>query len=292
MQVKDVMTREVEVISPDTTLDEAAQRMRAVAVGMLPVQDGDEVVGVVTDRDMTVRAIARGLDPQTATAGEVMTPDVVHCYEDQTVEAAAEQMAANRVRRLVVLDRAQQLVGVISLDDLARADGHSGLAGQVLGYSSAPFRARQGRFERILVSLDGSPFAERILETVAPLALKLGATVTLLRAVAPVPTYAGTGDGDSVPPSVEDARSRASAYLSSVRSRLEDEGLTVEQESLDGPASEVILRRARQLDVDLIALTTHGRIGMDRVLLGSVAEDVLRRASCPVLLVRAASGHR
>jgi CBS domain-containing protein len=85
MQVKDIMTEAVEVVAPGMALAEAAERMRALDIGMMPVQDGDEVVGVITDRDMAMRAIARGLDPNTATVGEVMTPEIVFCYEDQSV---------------------------------------------------------------------------------------------------------------------------------------------------------------------------------------------------------------
>jgi CBS domain-containing protein len=76
MQVKDIMTHTVEVVSPGTTLDEAAERMRALDIGVLLVQDGDEVAGVIADRDMTVRAIARGLDPKKAVVGEVMPSSV------------------------------------------------------------------------------------------------------------------------------------------------------------------------------------------------------------------------
>jgi nucleotide-binding universal stress UspA family protein len=94
-----------------------------------------------------------------------------------------------------------------------------------------------------------------------------------------------------VVPKPGEIRSEAINYLLDVQQRLEAHGLTVEWESPEGLASEVILRRARQLGVDLIAVTTHGRTGVDRMLLGSVAEEVLRRAPCPVLLTRVQQTH-
>ena len=105
MQLKDVMTRGVEVARPDETLMEAAQKMRALDVGPLPVADGIEIVGMLTDRDITVRATAEGLDPKSATVEEVMTPEVVFCYEDDDVKDAAKLMAENQLRRLIVLNR-------------------------------------------------------------------------------------------------------------------------------------------------------------------------------------------
>lgn len=300
MQVKDIMTHAVEVVSAGTTLDEAAERMRALDIGVLPVQDGDEVVGVITDRDMTVRAIARGLDPKTAVVGEVMTPDVVFCFDNQTVEEAATKMAASQIRRLVVLNRAKRLVGIVSLDDVATGADDPKLVGETLERASArPDRMRR-EYQRILLALDGSRFAERVLPCLEPLAQKFGSTVTLLRALTPVrapvtPDASAGAVSEGWPAADEDVvtdemRRDAASYLTDVRRRLQARGLTVESESPEGPASDAILRRARQLGVDLIAITTHGRAGVDRMLLGSVAEDVLRRAPCPVLLVRVQEG--
>jgi nucleotide-binding universal stress UspA family protein len=153
---------------------------------------------------------------------------------------------------------------------------------------------------RILVALDGSPFAERVLPRVEPLAQKFGSTVTLIQAITPVqaPQMAELSSGVV---SVEaprgtwsitdEMRAHADSYLASVRKRLEARGLSVETECPEGEPSSVILHRACQLRADLIAITTHGRSGVDRMLFGSVAEDVLRRAPCPVLLVRVQDGH-
>ena len=119
MQVKEVMTRDVKCIKPDTTLQEAAEMMKAMNIGTLPVCDNDHPVGMLTDRDITVRATAEGWDPTTTEAYDAMTPEVFFCYEDQSVEEASELMDINQVRRLVVLNQDKRLVGIVSVGDLA-----------------------------------------------------------------------------------------------------------------------------------------------------------------------------
>lgn len=119
LKLRDVMTREVEVISPDAMLDEAAEKMRSLDVGPLPVVDGNRVVGMLTDRDITVRATAEGLDPKRTKVEQVMTADVVYCYDDESVGEAARKMKDKQIRRLLVLGRDQRIVGVVSLGDLA-----------------------------------------------------------------------------------------------------------------------------------------------------------------------------
>ncbi len=138
MELKNVMTRNVEVIGPDASVQEAAQRMKAKDVGPLPVCDGDRLAGILTDRDITVRAIAEGRDPKTTKVRDVMTPDVLHLSEDQTVEEAARLMEEGHVRRLVVLNRDKRLVGIVSLADLAVGAGDERLAGEVLKRVSEP----------------------------------------------------------------------------------------------------------------------------------------------------------
>jgi hypothetical protein len=114
MQLKDVMTRDVEIVQPDTTLQEAAARMRARDIGALPVCDGDRLVGIVTDRDISVRATASGADPKNTFVRTVMTPYPLYCFEDQTVKepvcswrsersARGTRRAAGRTRKLVVI---------------------------------------------------------------------------------------------------------------------------------------------------------------------------------------------
>src|SRR2546421_1002274 len=105
MQLKDVMTPGVEVIAPEASLYEAAQKMKSLDVGPLPVCDGERLVGMLTDRDITVRATSEGKDPKTTPVRDVMTEDVKYCFEDDDVQVAAEIMAKAQIRRLVVLNR-------------------------------------------------------------------------------------------------------------------------------------------------------------------------------------------
>ena len=140
MQLKDVMTRPVEVISPEASLEEAARKMDQFDVGSLPVCDGERLVGLVTDRDITVRATSAGKDPRTTRVREAMTTDVLSCFEDQDVQEAARLMEAQQVRRVPVLDRAQRLVGIVSLADLAVETGDARLGGEVLEGVSEPAR--------------------------------------------------------------------------------------------------------------------------------------------------------
>lgn len=119
MLLREVMTPHVEVIHPNATLKEAAETMRALDVGPVPVCDGDRLQGMLTDRDITIRATAEGRDPNTTRVRDVMTPDVVYCFEDQDVADAAQLMEERQIRRLVVLNRDKRLVGIVSLGDLA-----------------------------------------------------------------------------------------------------------------------------------------------------------------------------
>ncbi len=187
------------------------------------------------------------------------------------------------------------------LDDVARSAGHAALVGETLDQpSSRPDRVHRP-YGHILFALDGSSFAERVLASVEPLAEKFGSRITLLQALTPVqvpvmaeasaPATRAELPATDAARGADDIRRDAVAYLSAVQRHLEALGLSVESEYPVGPASDVILRRARELGVDLIALTTHGRTGVDRMLLGSVAEAVVRRAPCPVLLVRVQTGY-
>lgn len=118
MRVGDVMTQAVETTTPSTTLQAAALKMRETAVGMLPVIEGGRPIGVVTDRDITVRATANGMDPQLSTVAEAMTRSVHSCRDDDSLEDAARKMQMATIRRLIVLNEAGVMVGVVALDDL------------------------------------------------------------------------------------------------------------------------------------------------------------------------------
>jgi CBS domain-containing protein len=119
MKISEIMTPNVEVVSPGATLQEAASKMRDLDVGPIPVCDGERIHGIVTDRDITIRATAEGLDPKTTSVDRVMTPGVHWCYEDDDVEAAERLMRDNQVRRILVMNRDKKLVGIVSLGDIA-----------------------------------------------------------------------------------------------------------------------------------------------------------------------------
>jgi|SwirhirootsSR3_FD_contig_31_18524585_length_934_multi_3_in_0_out_0_2 CBS domain-containing protein len=140
MQVSQIMTRHVECTRPDASLQEAAIKMRQLEIGPLPVCENDHIAGIVTDRDITVRATAEGLDPKTTLVREVMTPSIVYCFDDQDVEEAAKLMRDLQVRRLAVLDRNKRLVGIVSLGDLAVETGDDRLVGETLEVVSEPNR--------------------------------------------------------------------------------------------------------------------------------------------------------
>ena len=134
-RVKDVMTRQVEVIRPDATLKDAAAKMADLDVGVIPACDGDRLVGMLTDRDIAIRAVARGADPSTPVR-EVMSTTIRYAFEDDPIERAREMMKRHRIRRLPVLDGNRRLVGIVSLGDLA-VEAESDDAADVLERVSA-----------------------------------------------------------------------------------------------------------------------------------------------------------
>jgi CBS domain-containing protein len=118
MKVSEAMTRDVSVASPDDTLQQAASKMAALDAGVLPVGANDRLVGMLTDRDIAVRAVAQGKGPQTPVR-EVMSEEVMYCFEDEDLTTVTQNMGDIRVRRLPVLSRDKRLVGIVSLGDLA-----------------------------------------------------------------------------------------------------------------------------------------------------------------------------
>ena len=119
MNVSEIMTTDVQVISPDDTLQSAAKLMQEEDFGILPVCENEKLVGLLTDRDITTRAAAKGLTLDQAKVSDAMTSETSFIFEDQTVEYAATYMNERQVRRLPVLNRENQLVGIVSLADLA-----------------------------------------------------------------------------------------------------------------------------------------------------------------------------
>lgn len=129
MLVQDAMSREVRTVAPETTIAEAARIMADADIGALPVAAGDRLTGMVTDRDIAIRAVAIGKGPQT-TVGEVMTHDVLYCHEDEDITHVCENMADMQVRRLPVVDVDKRLIGILSLSDIA--DARAKEAGEAL----------------------------------------------------------------------------------------------------------------------------------------------------------------
>ena len=121
MKVRDVMSRSVQLTTPSEDIQQAARLMGEIDAGVLPVAEGDRLIGMITDRDITVRAVAAGKSPDTPVA-EIMSEEVLYCFEDENGEKVSRNMADNKVRRMPVLNREKRLVGIISIGDLARSD--------------------------------------------------------------------------------------------------------------------------------------------------------------------------
>jgi CBS domain-containing protein len=136
--VRDVMTRGVETTPPDATIADVARRMRDLDVGSLPVTDGSRLLGMVTDRDLSVRATAAAKDPNNTRVREVMSPEIAWVFDDEPADAAARVMRERQIRRLPVLDRSDRLVGVVALADLATDLGDDKLKGATLEDISQP----------------------------------------------------------------------------------------------------------------------------------------------------------
>lgn len=138
MKLSEIMTENVEVIHPEDTLQEAARKMRDRDVGLLPVCDGKKLIGMLSDRDITIRAVAEGMHPTDMVGRDLATFPVLYCYEDEDVNEAAKIMKKNQIRRLVVLRRKdKQMVGMVALGDLA-VNTDDKLSGDVLQKVSEP----------------------------------------------------------------------------------------------------------------------------------------------------------
>jgi len=121
MKANTAMTRNVRLVSPDQTIRDAAQLMAEIDAGSLPVGENDRLVGMITDRDIAIRAVAEGKSPDTKIR-DVMTCEMLYCFDDQDLDEIARNMAKNQVRRLPVINHAKRLVGILSLGDLARKE--------------------------------------------------------------------------------------------------------------------------------------------------------------------------
>lgn len=136
MRVSEIMTRDVRVADPGQTIQDAAAMMADIDSGVLPVGENGKLVGMITDRDIAVRAVARGKGPD-ARIEEVMTRDVKYCFDDEDSEHVLDNLGEQQIRRLPVVDRQKRLVGILSLGDLANTSGN-GRAGAALAEISRP----------------------------------------------------------------------------------------------------------------------------------------------------------
>jgi CBS domain-containing protein len=132
MKVSEIMSRHVECIERDASIKDAAEKMRSLDIGFLPVCDEGKVIGTLTDRDITIRHVADGQNPYRVKARDIMTPDALCCFEDHDVEEVARYMQEHEVRRVLIYGRNDELVGVVSLGDLSKAAGEECLAGETL----------------------------------------------------------------------------------------------------------------------------------------------------------------
>ena len=138
MQIRDVMTRDVRIETPEDTIQHAAARMAELDTGILPVAEGDKLVGMITDRDIACRAVANGFDPKATTVRQVMSSDVKYCYDDEDINHIAANMAELQVRRLPVVNREKRLVGIVSLGDIATQAKSPKVSGDALRRISTP----------------------------------------------------------------------------------------------------------------------------------------------------------
>jgi len=142
--IREIMTKDVDVLNPNADLVEVAQHMKKQDVGILPVSDGKRVQGIVTKSDVVIRALARNKDPRATRASDVMTRDVDYCFADQSIEDAVEIMKNKEVSHLLVLDRNKNLVGIVSLDDLTNWVGRKQLLGRIEESFTPGIRLRAG----------------------------------------------------------------------------------------------------------------------------------------------------
>jgi CBS domain-containing protein len=137
MKIRQVMSTDVELTNPSETLDQAAKRMAEIDAGALPVGEGDRLVGMVTDRDIVLRCVARGGDPKATSVAEVMSDDIKYCFDDEEIDHVTQNMGGLQIRRLPVMNRDKRLVGIVSLGDIARTHKPA-KTGKALGDISQP----------------------------------------------------------------------------------------------------------------------------------------------------------
>lgn len=137
MKIREIMTPAVQCVRPDDTLVEAAGVMRELDVGVVPVCENRDLVGMLTDRDIAIRAVAAGLNPDRTVVRDIMTPHVIFVYEDDNLDAAVRMMEDHQIRRAPVMSRDNRLVGIVSLGDIA-VDANAALSAEALREVSRP----------------------------------------------------------------------------------------------------------------------------------------------------------
>ena len=122
MKVREIMTSNVECLEPESSLKDIAQEMKSLDVGFIPICESDRLVGTVTDRDITIRAVADGRDANTTQAREIMSREIIYAFEDDDVKIVAEKMREKDVRRILILDKNKRLAGVVSIGDISKVE--------------------------------------------------------------------------------------------------------------------------------------------------------------------------
>src|SRR5436190_21632313 len=138
MRLRQIMNTDVEMIQPESPVSEAAKKMKLLDVGALPVCDGRRLLGMVTDRDITIRATAEARDPDNTLVRDCMSPEIIYCFDDQSPEEAERLMQDKQIRRLPVLTREKQLDGIVALADLATKTGNVQQVGRTIREVSEP----------------------------------------------------------------------------------------------------------------------------------------------------------
>ena len=139
MKIRQIMTQNPEIVTPNESLQATARKMESLDVGVMPVCDGNTLIGMITDRDITIRATAEGMDPNQMKVSDVMTDKVTWMYADQDVDEAVRLMKEKQIRRLPIIDRENnQLIGIVSLGDLAVETGDEERSGETLEEISEP----------------------------------------------------------------------------------------------------------------------------------------------------------
>lgn len=142
MQLKDIMTKNVKIIPQNASVRDAAKLMKEIDTGFIPVMENNRVIGTITDRDIVVRSIAEGRDPNDTRVHDVMTSEFFFCYEDDDVKKAAKLMSDKQIRRIPIINHNNELVGVVALGDLAVDNRNDKMSGDILEDISKPSKPR------------------------------------------------------------------------------------------------------------------------------------------------------